>query len=523
MNENENPNLNEQPAVQPTAPEATATAEAASVTPAPAPAPADAPEQAPAWTAPAPQPVYAEPAPKKKKGGKAVLIILLLLLLAGIAVGGFFLIKSLLNAPANSDRILQAYENTAKAMLPSGMQNLGKEVAVDLSADLSKLPMDLPISGAVNGRADLKNKKFGLSLKANVMAISLNALSLYASPDDFSLQSPLLIGNDAYGLSLKDAEANLSNSVLNPDSGSSFALPKETYETIAKILPMLRKLTSVEPEKIWNSLKNEIWKEVDALNVTERGQEKITVLEKECDTDLIAVKMTGVQLCEMIEKVLDWAEKAPEFAELFQILDTLTNQNGEGERTYLAEFRETIKNAKEKGDKVTITVNGYIEKATGYLVRLDAGFKNENGEGETGSFRNDVRIEKDFVKNSMEVSRNGEAPQKFYTNWDKTTGEYAVFADGTDPILTAEVKAENDSLTVTPKKINFKAVPVPGDLPSSIPSEMDLSFVTMTIYAKAEEPALPSYKELLTMSEEELSAVIQSIMDKIRSLGGPLF
>ena len=511
MNEYENPNPNVQPPVQ-----QPVTPEAAPVTPAPAPAPAYAPEQAPAWTAPAPQPVYAEQAPKKKKGGKAVLVILLILLLAGIAVGGFFLIKSLLNAPANTDRILQAYENTAKAALPSGMQHLDKEFAVDLTADLSKLPMDLPISGNVNAKINYENRTFGAELKANIMSITMNLLSLFASKDDLSIQSPFLIGNDAYGLSFKDAEANLSKSVLSPDSGSELALPQETYDAVVKLIPLVRNLASVDFEKVWNSVKNELWKEIDAMNVTEKKPEKVTVFEKEFDTNLIAIKMNGIQFCELIEKLLDWAENDPELAKVFAILDAASNQEGAGERAYLKEFRESLKKAKETGDKVTLTANGYIEKATGYLVRLEAQFVNENEESAKQSFKYDTRIENDFVKHAFEID-NGEGIQKSSTNWDKKTALYSIYGEGSEPVMTLEIKAENDSLTITPKTVNVAGVPGSGDLPVSIPT--DLSFVTVKLSANAEAPSLPSYKDLLTMTQTELEALLQTIMQKLRSFG----
>ncbi len=545
MNDFENQDLNVQPPVEPVAPQ---------------PAPQVAPQPAPQVTyqqpaAPQGQPVYyqqpaapqgqpaadqqqpvyyqqpVQEAPKKKKkGGKAVLVILLILLLAGIAVGGYFLIKSLLNAPANNGRILQAYANTTKAILPSGMKNLDREFSADLSLDLSKMPLDtgLSLSGTVNGTVNYKNRKAAANLKANVLGMTMDALSLFLSENDVSIKSAMLIGDSAYGLSLKDAEQNIAKSVLHPDSGSELALPKETYDQIVAIIPAVRELLTIDVRKFASAFETELWNEVDALNVTEKSEAAITVLEKEYDVNVTKITLNGAQLAELLEKLEAWLEKDSEGEKVFKLLDQLMGiQDVTDREGYLSKFRELLNDMKETGENFTLTVTGSIDKSTGYLARLECSYKMEKDEakgieGRSGSYKADTRIEDDFVKTYVEMDQGEGAALQFSTEWNKKTGEFVGRVSGEqDPLITATITAENDSVTIIPGKVILPSFNLPSDPDLSLGNlnEVDLSFITLKISAKAEEPSVPEYKELLTMSQDDLQSLLETILTRLRSFG----
>ena len=553
MNDFENQNVNGQPPVEPVAPQ-----------PAPQPAPQvtyqqpsapqgqpvnyqqpAAPQGQPVYyqqqAAPQGQPVYyqqpvnyqqpvQEEPKKKKKGGKAVLVILLILLLAGIAVGGYFLIKSLLNAPANNGRILQAYANTTKAILPSGMKNLDREFSADLSLDLSKMPLDslISLSGTVNGTVNFKNRKVSANLKANVLGMTMDALSVFLSENDVSLKSAMLIGDSAYGLSLKDAEQNIAKSVLHPDSGSELALPKETYDQIVAIIPAVRELLTIDVRKFSSAFETELWNEIDALNVTEKSEATITVLEKEYDVNVTKITLNGAQLAELLEKLEAWLEKDSEGEKVFKLLDQLMGiQDVTDREGYLSKFRELLDDMKETGENFTLTVTGSIDKSTGYLARLECTYKMEKDEakgieGRTGSYRTDTRIENDFVKTYAALDEGYGFVQEFSTDWNKTSGEFVCrSSDQEEPVMTATITAENDSVTIIPGKVILPSFNLPSDPDLSLGNlnEVDLSFITLKISAKAEEPSVPEYKELLTMSQDDLQSLLETIMSRLRQFG----
>ncbi|MBR5739052.1 MAG: hypothetical protein IKY02_03595, partial [Lachnospiraceae bacterium] len=236
--------------------------------------------------------------------------------------------------------------------------------------------------------------------------------------------------------------------------------------------------------------------------------------------------MNGTQFAEFMKKMLDWAKEDAEAAKIMDLIDVILAAKD----TSLSDLREQLENPTEDLNKLTLQLTGYIDTKTGYLVRTEAEVKTDDTPEENQifldslSYKSDIRLEEKTVRMNGEIKMhyagsdldvNAIRQLKSSMIWDKTKEEMTISAGGDDAEseLVLEIKEASDSLTITPKKINV------SDDEESALSKFDPSFITVRISAKADEPAVPTYKDILKMSTDELTDLLNGLLKKLQSLG----
>lgn len=444
-------------------------------------------------------------------------------------------------------RILEGLEGTLKAAIPESLKGAAKEFTAKITVDPSKMGSLFgasadEVTSAIGDTVLLltgKDKKFSLSVSAKVMGVSMKAAELFASTDEIAVKSSLLLGKNAYGVSLKDLADNLPGSFLNPSNKSEYSfLDIPTYSIVQAAAPVVVDALKIDYDALYKSFKEALTSAVDRQNATTNTWEKKTVFETEHDVKKTVISLNKEQLLAVVSEIFDWVEKD---AEAKKLLDALKDA-GVDVSEKLNELKDDLEEAKTNDQDVTAELTAYLAKDSGNLLSLDVKLaasapatEEEPASSELIEMHYDfevtdssVRVE-GFESQTMTGGADSEDAENakslpdsmsFTFQWDKNTGDVKATSteDEEETVITAKVTAIDGGLKIEPQKVTIPYTTTTFDPYTGAPTfktekrSMDCSFLVIELTKGASDITIPSFKEILKLSDEELGSMIGSIL-----------
>ncbi len=526
------------------------------------------------------QPQYAQPqqAPVKrsrvKSGGPvipnlpkwlipaaigAVALIVVIILIASLAGGG---------APENkvpdaamntlsdlrSNPILQTVEETA---------NSGSiAVSVDLSDVMEEMAgMSMSAEGQLKFYFDLDGSKTALELTADVLGNEMDA-AFFLGADEIVLSSEWLLEGDAYGMSIKDLEKNLADSIFF-DEDSDFYIGDEAVEmmellfesagSMEKSVTKLYDDGSTLAEKYIELLIKSAFKygesetEKDEIKI---GGEKTKVNVVSLKLDGEAIINIGIAMLEEVEgdkklekfldSVVTLVDDNPELFELYSELygmdiDSDDMQDAIDEMyDSIGDALEEMEEALEDADDMDVTLKfEFYLKGSNLL-----GFKYDDGYQKMkliigpdlsnpaeisfemtdyyGTYTFEYKVKEDTdeaFEASIYYCDNPYYDYSIEFVVDKEKGEWEFTMDDTYDLIgvAGEYTEEKGVYTIT-----FTDATEDGE--SIEEAAMVLSAITITVDTDDDVPKAPSYTEILSLDEDEIYDLVEEVYAIVEDL-----
>lgn len=424
-----------------------------------------------------------------------------------------------------------------------------EESAESASLDAScSLEVNVDAAGTVyNGKLylDMVNETIAIMGSMGYKSLTLMDAALYLGSAGLVVSGmPFL--DQAYGIDLQNLSENLPGSVFAPDSGSSLALDQGIYDILmGNVEDVLgSQINAAAPDyELLNdsidSLQPQLEAFVDTLMQNVQlsvGPRTLNLPTGDVKTTTSAVTVTGEVVGQALIAMLDSFAEDPEAqAALAQMYDEMVSsgmitqdedlQDVTGEELVDAilqnqdeicqEITETLS---ESG--LTLTGSAAVDQETEAL----AGFSLEIAlDGETAGlevvFAGDtyyVDVSDDGVHSgitfcirenteslmvaTLAITERDVETNRVAFNWDKTAGTYEVTAAGSAATgtITGAITFDDTSVTVTFDQFNDESL---GD--------------TYVRLSSSDPVTVPDYREILTMTEEEILQVVQDVSDVI--------
>ena len=426
------------------------------------------------------------------------------------------------------------------------------------------------------GKMYMNKDKAMLDLNVN----DLIKAAVSGSKDEIVVKCDQILGK-TYGVSLKNIKENLKKSVFAPDSGTEFALPQDTFDSIIKTFD-----SALDNKELGD--RAEKLKDKYVKRFFEIFEENVTVAKENGETEIF--DKTGISatvlnfdvsekvLCTIIDKfwteirddsefkallddVLQFAQVTINSASAPQNVDDSATPNAASATDDLikkiddgvAKIKEqTAKDEHAEENKITAKL--FLNKKTGIIMRADlAVISVENDHTETKSVVIELGTElKKFegiritTNEDSGIEGDTKTPEFVYIKVDDTDSTYKLTISGTensiDPVTYDSVKKTADLLTLTYDKntgkvniksdeFEFNAAYTKADGVYTLvldknaylkgeKQEIPADF-TLTVREKDDMPATDGgYTEILGLNETEFAELINNIMTNIGSISG---
>ncbi len=344
-----------------------------------------------------------------------------------------------------------------------------------------------------------------------------------------------------YGVDLQNLTTNLPNSVFAPDSGSKLALDQETYDMLmggpeSMLAPQITVTPDVEVmEQGVNALMPHLETYMNALMQNAQisaGPKTLSLPTGDVKTTTSTVSVTGEVIAESMTALINSLAGDPEAqAALAQIYDELVSSglvtpSGDLEGVTGKQFFDTIFQNKDEfcqelaqsmaESSMAVTGSAAIDQQTEELVSIGLEIA---ADGETvgfevvfanGTYYLDVSdngvhskivfcIQKNtesLLVATLAVTEDDVETARIAFTWNKDAGTYEVTVadDTTTGSLTGTITSDENSTTITFDTIDGQS--------------MGSTYIKLS---SADPIVAPSYKEVLTMTEEEILQVVQNV------------
>ncbi|MBP3729266.1 MAG: hypothetical protein J6H18_03265, partial [Lachnospiraceae bacterium] len=282
-------------------------------------------------------PSVQESLPETETGGSApssshhkrITILLLCLTVVLLAAGGFLMARFLRHPLKKSvEAGRQSIQDLEASPLGVFSDNLNRHGSFllgantselsDLLADLLPLPLHLDAAAELevfSQDGDLALRA-GAQLKGRTL---LDGLVLYREGKELAVSSEAFFGRTNYGLNLKTISRNLPNSVLNPSSGSPYALPERLYNYLISTdfrEKDFRRLT----EEGRGQFRKLVDRGADYLIQKARfqtGRSSITIGEEKINARTLTVMLDGETFCGLLKELIDFCRDNAGFRDYF--------------------------------------------------------------------------------------------------------------------------------------------------------------------------------------------------------------
>lgn len=497
---------------------------------------------------------------KPKKKGKKGLIILIAVLVV-VAAAAAILLPSLSSSPLAL--VAKGAEKTYTAMDQSELNSLFHRLeeggSVDASLDLAPITQSL-IGFGMNGRAGVTfyfgGGALGLDAVAELGGTPLLDASALLSTKELAVASQSLLGDQVYGANLEKLSENFDSSVFGPQGEYSLGVTAEEIQVLLDSFDSAKPSPEMEEDAkailadfflvVYNSLQahGEIGKETGTL--TYGGAEHATTT--------VTISMDDTDMVEFAADILEYVNTDPKLREFITnharaITSALAYNSYEDmtEEEIVAEFYTAVEEAllalddareEAKTADLAATLTFHISKEGSYLVGMEL---NMTMDGETmqagwiigivGDKLQELRFAADTPDGEGEfsyiITANDDsrfaAELKVITDetlpaggsilWDKKSGalsvalasEYADFSmEGT--LFHSE---ENTVLTVQSLQSDSE--------------DMDTELgLTLTLTPGDKMTPIGAYTDVLTMSADEVDAVVSQLYMTFMQLFGVL-
>lgn len=355
--------------------------------------------------------------------------------------------------------------------------------------------------------------------------------------------------DQAYGVDLRNLTKNLPGSVFAPDSGSKLAMDQETYDMfMGELGSQFSQVVEAAParaemaEQMMGTLMPHLETYMNTLMQNAQisaGPKTLSLPTGDVKTTTSAVSVSGEVIAESMTVLINSiAEDAEARAALAQFYDEMVSsgaftpdedlQGVSGKELFDTifqnkdEFCQELTQAMTESN-MTITGSAAIDQQTEELVSIGLEMA---ADGETvalelvfanGTYYLDVSdngvhskivfcIQKNtesLLVATLAVTEDDVETARVAFNWNKDTGTYEVTVadDTTTGSLTGTITSDDTSTTITFDTIDGQS--------------MGNTYIKLS---SADSIAAPSYKEILTMTEEEILQVVQNVTSIVNQM-----
>ncbi len=485
------------------------------------------------------EPAFEEPVvaqkPKSKKGlwiGLAALVAMVVI--AAIVIG--MVTSSPLGLLATGFRnSMEAMENDAYTQLMHQVSNGG---SMEFSADVDSLMLQgnrIPLDGTgfVKIYMNEEAQKTAMTLGVQLGSQKLDA-SIFGNQESVVLASDWLLGDKAYGVTLKDFVENFNKSVFRMDGPYSLGI--ELPENFQEQLDKNQKLTEAA-EKVGQELAAVLLKSVEENSTVEKENATLTLGGDTVKTTAVSIKMDHNQLAAFFEDMLEYMRTDEDFkAYMEEYMSLAATVDGQTDTKALVEeffqemdrvaeeMEETKKQMEEEETGMEITF--HITKSGKQLIGAELVFASNVEPGmvsiyagpdlknakefsiqiESGeeSLQMTYRIKADDKESFvalLDICENDQDVLKADVRWDKQTGAWEIVAttDGEESVII------RGNLEQTEEKVSVTLESVEASGQST-----DLG-IHMVLRASDEMPEAPQYTEILKMTEAEVGSLVEEL------------
>ncbi len=431
--------------------------------------------------------------------------------------------------------------------------------SVEVTANLSEIEMlkeyfgdmsDIGIEAKAKMYLDTAAPAAGLNVGVSGSGMDVIDAYLFLNKSTLALQVGGLFLNEAYGINLDDFEENFDSSIFGPDGAYSIGFSyDELMDMIGEVTTALETMPEMDEElekkaeAVLDVIPDTLLKSVDENCEVTKEDGSVKLDGTEVDTTDVIIVLDAVAAVEVLEDMMtllrddeniravmeyafdlysayEFVDSAPSideyydvFDEFFAEIDDMKADAAEEEIEIELAFHVSA----DKNELIGITmdaVNSELEEEINLELLWGPSIDefgvisvvvNDDGEVGEGLITFDVEKtdSKYIAKINMDVkSDDEEMNMAAGVEWDKVTGAAAVYikADGEELRAEADITTSDDMIYIALGKIT---------VPNSDP--IDLSGVYINIDKNDPIPAVGEYQDLLTMTEADFEALIETI------------
>ena len=480
------------------------------------------------------------PPPAKKKGGKkllfaAVAAVAVIAIIVAAAASVFS--SSPLNLVAKAaKKTAEELEQTHIVRMRQQMEQGGSlNAALDL-APLTQSLVGYGINGTVNAKLYTADQALALTGSLDIGGVPLADAAITADPHDLTVSVPLLFGDTVYGVDLDRLEKTFDDSVFGPNGPYSLDVTASELKEYLDSLTASRKELSKDAEKVLTELVAAAYQALQDNSTVDKKNSSVTLGGVSYDTTLVTLSMTPTQMLDFTLAVTDLIRNDQALWELlYDTAGSMGTSAIDSLRQRLDEVPAELEALRETAATTegTFTLSFHIGKSGGCLVGMGVSLTGEDAfsaevffgpsprefrelsflfRDEYGSYSAFYRVETadaNSYKALLSVAEDTETLASGSVSWDKTTGALELFlnADGESASLNGTFFWADTSVTLAADSISYDGTP------------MELGLV-LTLTPGDPMPAVPKYSDVLTMSAEEIGAVVDDISSVLMALLG---
>ncbi len=452
--------------------------------------------------------------------------------------------------------IVNAARKTAKAASANEymteyrelLENGSMTANLDVGKILSGLDISLDADASIALFRNAKNKETAFSLSAALSSQQLADVLITASPDKIAVQSPLLLGRNNYGISLKDLSKNLKGSVFDPKKDTYYAMDEELFDYLSGLkqtpAQMLQDLTdrikavSADAAKALGGSLN------DRMEFT-KEKNTISVGDSDIKVKLVTAEADDKALAAIYTDMLDWAADSKALRELITVAageyapllkfaefdadtfvqdfyDDLTARREEAkEADFAGKFEGkrvsltfAVNQTNKQLNQIDIVLKGFTEERISCTLTFGPDAKTmENYSATTRigtekysiSGHLDEDSEARFLT-SFKIKVNGDLVTSGSFSWDKKTGELN-YSMKDILSLTGTMTKKNKETTIVFKSFTLAEGPEINDLGTSL-----------ILNGNAKMPAIAKYTDIVTMKESAFEDLADDVKEAVTGI-----
>lgn len=383
---------------------------------------------------------------------------------------------------------------------------------------------------------DSSSKAFANNLSFNEGGQSVN-IGIYGKDKEFAIAAPELLGDTVYGINLETLATDLKDSAIWSLMGTDYdTFMSEYSELIEQITSLLEGMDEEAVNEMADELVESISETLKDVEVTTK-EEEVEIYGEKVKATVITYHMEKADIEKLMDVMIDWMEEMMTgiMDEMGDIIgESVTIEGGSSEDVFeqlRAEIDTGLDGVEIEGD-----FYAYINSKTQYLMQMGIELT-ATVEGETGvidvafvlgkdptksdKFAFVMDVESDGEKRTMEVSLSidekteGDVKTTTFTlaadmdgekqeivlafAHDQKKNEYKVSLNAEDTEVSLSGKLE-----ITDSKFHFTIDEVEAD-----DETMSLG-LAITVEVGAEGmPAMPAYTNILKLSEDELTSLLE--------------
>lgn len=458
--------------------------------------------------------------------------------LAVIAIIVALAVGILSNSPmgllaAGFSNSMEALEDNSYIEMMEQVSNGGSvELAMDITPILQGNGLPGNGTGALKIYMDQEEQEAAMTLGVQVGGQTLDA-SLFGNQKGIAVASDWLLGDKAYGIGLKDFVENFNNSVFGPNG--AYSLDIEIPENFQEQLERSKDYNKAT-EKIAMQLAAQLLKSAEKNSNVAKENATLEMGDETVKTTAVSIKMDHNQLAAVVEEMLDYLRTDKDIkAYLYEYKDILFGGSDLDTEAMLDELYEELEDAKDEigelkeemeDEEAGLEAVFYITKSGKQLIGMDITLESNISpaklsfyagpdlqEAKEISFR--VEADDTTVRGSYTVTTNnktayaaelkiradGENLVNGTVTWDKKNGDFAVTATNLEGVSVGfRGKLEQSKKEIT---LNLQSIEADGQ---KVELDMDL-----VLRASDKMPAMPNYTEILKLTEEEVTTIVNDL------------